>query len=84
MLAGRDVLGQLGRTLAVDGDPLEHGDRRGAVRDADDEDAHAVTPCAFALLVVGEDLQLDREVDLAHVDAVGTIEHGGREVQDAA
>src|SRR5262249_45461788 len=38
----------------------------------------------LALLVVGEDLQLDREVDLAHVDAVGHRDHGRREVEDAA
>src|SRR5262245_36362161 len=55
----------------------------------------APTPCSsvgwsrhdlrlLALLVVGEDLQLDREVDLAHVDAVGHRDHGRREVEDAA
>ena len=38
----------------------------------------------LALLVVGEDLQLDREVDLAHVDLVGDGEHGRGEVEDAA
>ena len=33
-------------------------------------------------LVEGEDLQLDREVDLAHRHAVGHGEHRGREVED--
>src|SRR5436190_17103907 len=37
-----------------------------------------------ALLVEAEDLQLDREVDLAEADAVGDVEDGGGEVQDAA
>ena len=37
----------------------------------------------LALLVVGEDLQLDRQVDLAHVDALGHGDHGGGEVEDA-
>ena len=46
VLAGRDVAEQLGRTLAVDGHPLEHGDRGGAVGDADDQDAHADAPSA--------------------------------------
>ena len=35
-------------------------------------------------LVEGEDLQLDREVDLAHRDALGHREHRGREVEDRA
>ena len=39
---------------------------------------------SLALLVEGEDLQLDRQVDLAHVDVVGHDEHDRREVQDAA
>ena len=47
VLAGRDVAEQLGRTLAVDGHPLEHRDRGGAVGDTDDEDAHAVAPWAL-------------------------------------
>src|SRR4051812_20562140 len=37
----------------------------------------------LALLVVGKDLQLDGEVDLAHVDLVGDREHRRCEVQDA-
>ena len=35
------------------------------------------------LLVVGEDLQLDRQVDLADVDALGHRDHGRGEVEDA-
>ena len=38
----------------------------------------------LALLVVGEDLQLDGQVDLAHVDPGGHGEHGRGEVEDAA
>src|SRR4051794_5124057 len=38
---------------------------------------------SLALLVVGQDLQLDGEVDLAYVDAGADVEHGRREVQDA-
>ena len=38
----------------------------------------------LALLVVGEDLQLAGEVDLAYVDALGDREDRRREVQDAA
>src|SRR5690606_28173737 len=36
----------------------------------------------LALLVEGEDLQLDGEIDLAHVDAVRDGQHGRREVED--
>ena len=39
---------------------------------------------SLALLVEGEDLQLDGEVDLADVDAVGDGQHARREVEDAA
>ena len=46
VLAGGDVAEQLGRSLGVDGHPLEQRDRSGAVGDAHDEDAHAVAPCA--------------------------------------
>src|SRR5215207_1219439 len=35
------------------------------------------------LLVVGEDLQLDRQVDLAYVDALGHRDHDRSEVEDA-
>ena len=66
-----------------------------AVGHAHDEHAHARPPpgglrivehvdSSLALLVEGQDLQLDGQVDLADVDAVGHREHGRREVQDAA
>ena len=41
-------------------------------------------PVGLALLVVREDLQLDGEVDLAHVDRVGHGQDGRCEVEDAA
>ena len=34
--------------------------------------------------MVGEDLQFDRHVDLAHIDSVWHLEHCGREVEDAS
>src|SRR5690349_3996142 len=36
------------------------------------------------LLVVGQDLQLDRQVDLAHVHALRDVQHHRSEVEDAA
>ena len=82
---------QLVGARRVERELLEHRHRGGAVGHADDQDAHARTRLSgrardvrLALLVVGEDLQLDGQVDLAHVDAVGHRQHGRREVQDAA
>ena len=90
VVAGDHVGEQLGDGVGGQRDPLEQVDRRAAVGQADDEDAHVVTTSAsagrgdLALLVEGQDLQLDGHVDLAHLDVVGHDEHGGREVQDAA
>ena len=92
-----------GRSAVDTDEPLQRGDRGGAVRRADDEQVHEPTASSvagrrepagsrtagqrgqrrLAVLVEGEDLQLDGEVDLAHVDPVRHREHAGREVEDA-
>ena len=56
------------------------------VRQAEDDEAHDDTTSGDGdlLPVEGEDLQLGRQVDLAHDDAVGHGEHGGGEVEHRA
>ena len=82
---------QLDGGVGVERGALEQLDRGGLVGHAHDQDAHASTSAVpssgvvrgLALLVIGEDLQLDREVDLADVDAVGHGDDRRREVEDA-
>ena len=90
VVAGEHVGEQLGDAVGGQRDPLEQVDRGAAVGQAHDQDAHVFTASGrarrgdLALLVEGEDLQLDGHVHLAHLDVVGHRQHAGREVEDAA
>ena len=84
VLAGGDVVDQLVHAVRVERDPLEQRDRRGLVGDAHRPGTLIPRrPLGLALLVVRQDLQLDGQVDLAHVDLVGDVQDRRREVQDA-
>ena len=93
VLAAHQVVDELGDAVGVEGEPLEQRDRSRLVGDTHDQDAHRdllrddicldQTSRCLALDVVGEDLQLDGQVDLADVDTVGHRQHGRGEVQDA-
>ena len=74
------------RASGVEGDRLEQGQGRTVVRQAEDDEAHDGHHLRDGdlLAVEGEDLQLGRQVDLAHDDAVGHREHGGGEVEHRA
>ena len=75
-----------GAGLRVEGDGLEQGQGGTVVRQAEDDEAHDGHNLRYGdlLPVEGEDLQLGRQVDLAHDDAVGHREHGGGEVEHRA
>ena len=87
-----DVLGaqhgglEGGARLGVEGDRLEQRQGRAVVRQAEDDEAHDDTTSGDGdlLPVEGEDLQLGREVDLAHDHTVGHREHGRGEVEHRA
>ncbi len=79
------VAKQLGPRVVVERDAFEQRHRCGAVRETDNEQAHRHTdPIGLALLVKGQDLQLQRQVDLADVHVVRNGQQNRCEVEHAA